>query len=76
MNGDILASQFGAAYHPIGVGYEPQPGDFINWGHHVGIYAGNGEYIARNSSSGVQQGSMYGMESEFGPLLGYGSIAE
>lgn len=76
MNGDVLASQFGDAYHPIGDGYEPQPGDFINWGHHVGIYAGNGEYIARNSSNGVQQGSMYGMESEFGPLMGYGSIAE
>lgn len=76
MNGDILAGQFGEAYHPVGDGYVPKPGDMIDWGHHVGIYAGNGEYIARNSRGGVTRGSMAGMEEYFGPLLGYGSISE
>lgn len=78
MNGDVLANQFKAvgAYHTPGSGYQPQAGDLIDWAHHVGIYAGNGEYIARNSSGGVKRGSMSGMEQYFGSLLGYGSISE
>lgn len=78
MNGDVLANQFKTvgAYHTPGSGYQPQAGDLIDWAHHVGIYAGNGEYIARNSSGGVKRGSMSGMEQYFGSLLGYGSISE
>lgn len=78
MNGNDLAAQFKreGAYHPAGDDYEPQPGDLIDWAHHVGIYAGNGEYIARNSSGGVVRGSMSGMEKYFGELWGFGSVAE
>ena len=78
MNGDVLAGQFKAvgAYHRAGDGYQPQSGDLIDWAHHVGIYAGNGQYIARNSSGGVKRGSMSGMEQYFGALWGYGSVAE
>ena len=78
MNGNDLASQFKAegAYHRPGDGYVPQPGDLIDWAHHVGIYAGNGQYIARNSSGGVQSGSMQGMEKHFGELWGFGSVSE
>lgn len=78
VNGDDLASQFKQvnAYHRAGDGYRPQSGDLIDWAHHVGIYAGNGQYIARNSSGGVKRGSMAGMEQYFGQLWGYGSIAE
>ena len=78
MNGDDLANQFKreGAYHSADSGYVPQPGDLIDWAHHVGIYAGNGKYIARNSSGGVQSGSMAGMEQYFGSLWGFGSIAE
>lgn len=78
MNGNDLASQFKAegAYHRPGDGYVPQPGDLIDWAHHVGIYAGNGEYIARNSSGGVIRGSMQGMEQHFGELWGFGSVSE
>ena len=78
INGNVLADQFRSvgAYHKAGSGYQPQVGDLIDWNHHVGIYAGNGQYIARNSSGGVKRGSMAGMEEYFGPLLGYGSVAE
>ena len=78
INGDVLAGQFKSvgAYHRAGDGYQPQSGDLIDWAHHVGIYAGNGEYIARNSSGGVKRGSMNGMESYFGTLWGFGSVAE
>ena len=78
MNGDDLASQFKreGAYHSADSGYVPQPGDLIDWAHHVGIYAGNGKYIARNSSGGVQSGSMAGMEQYFGSLWGFGSVSE
>lgn len=78
MNGDDLASQFKqeGAYHRVGDGYQPQPGDLIDWANHVGIYAGNGEYIARNSSGGVIRGSMEGMEQYFGSLWGFGSVSE
>lgn len=76
--GDDIArgGDFGGAYHPIGDGYKPQPGDFIDWGHHVGIYVGGGKYLARNSKGGIHIGSMEGMESEFGKLEGYGAIRE
>ena len=78
MNGDALAKQFKdvGAYHSASEGYEPQPGDLIDWAHHVGIYAGNGQYIARNSDSGVVRGDMEGMEQYFGELWGFGSVAE
>lgn len=78
VNGDDLASQFKAvnAYHKPGDGYQPQSGDLIDWAHHVGIYAGSGEYIARNSSGGVKRGAMAGMEQYFGQLWGYGSVAQ
>ena len=78
MNGDDLAGQFKreGAYHSADSGYVPQPGDLIDWAHHVGIYAGNGEYIARNSSGGVMRGSMAGMEQHFGKLWGFGSVSE
>lgn len=78
VNGDVLANQFKAvgAYHKAGDGYQPQMGDLIDWAHHVGIYAGNGDYIARNSSGGVKRGSMNGMEQYFGTLWGFGSINE
>ena len=78
VNGNVLADQFKAvgAYHKPGDGYQPQAGDLIDWAHHVGIYAGNGEYIARNSSGGVKRGSMNGMERYFGSLWGFGSISE
>ena len=78
MNGNDLASQFKqvGAYHRADDGYEPQPGDLVDWAHHVGIYAGNGEYIARNSSGGVVRGSMEGMEKYFGELWGFGSVSE
>ena len=78
VNGNVLADQFKAvgAYHKPGDGYQPQAGDLIDWAHHVGIYAGNGDYIARNSSGGVKRGSMNGMEQYFGTLWGFGSINE
>ena len=78
VNGDVLANQFKqvGAYHTPSSGYQPQSGDLIDWAHHVGIYAGNGQYIARNSSGGVKRGSMAGMEAYFGSLWGYGSVAE
>lgn len=76
VNVDGLSGQFGGAFHPIGDGYEPQPGDMIKWAGHVGIYAGNGEYIARNSQGGVHRGSMAEGNEWFGPVQGYGSIRE
>lgn len=78
MNGNDLANQFKreGAYHAADSGYQPQPGDLIDWAHHVGIYAGNGEYIAHNSSGGVMRGSMAGMEKHFGALWGFGSVSE
>lgn len=48
----------------------------IDWQNHVGIYAGNGEYIARNSSGGVHRGSMEEGNAWFGKPLGYGSVSE
>ncbi|MFR1863184.1 MAG: hypothetical protein ACLTJQ_07125 [Dialister invisus] len=76
INGNQLVSQFGTAYHTAGTGYVPQEGDMIDWKDHVGIYAGNGEYIARNSTGGVHRGSMSEANQWFGNPLGYGSISE
>ena len=73
-NGDELMSQFGKAYHNGLDGI--QPGDVLNFKDHVGIYAGNGQYVARNSSGGVHQGSMEEAIRYFGQPLGYGSIRE
>ena len=78
VNGDVLAGQFKqvGAYHKAGDGYQPKSGDLIDWAHHVGIYAGSGQYIARNSTGGVKRGNMAGTETYFGQLWGYGSVAE
>lgn len=76
INGNQLVQQFGTAYHASGTGYVPQEGDMIDWKNHVGIYAGNGEYIARNSSGGVHRGSMAEASQWFGNPLGYGSVNE
>lgn len=76
INGNQLVNQFGTAYHTAGTGYVPQEGDMIDWKDHVGIYAGNGEYIARNSTGGVHRGSMSEANQWFGNPLGYGSIGE
>ena len=73
-NGDELMKQFGGAYHEGLDGI--QAGDVLNFKDHVGIYAGNGQYVARNSSGGVHQGSMEEAIREFGQPLGYGSIKE
>jgi hypothetical protein len=69
-------SDFGDAYHEAGDGYEPQPGDFIDGEKHVGIYLGNGQYMARNSSGGIHIGSMDEWNEWFGNPIGYGSVAE
>jgi hypothetical protein len=73
-NGDELMKQFGKAYHNGLDGI--QPGDVLNFKDHVGIYAGNGQYVARNSSGGVHQGSMEEAIKYFGQPLGYGSVRE
>lgn len=64
------------AYHSVGDGYEPQPGDLVDWAGHVGIYLGNGMVRSRQSSMGVHTTDMATAESWFGKTLGYGSIAE
>lgn len=63
------------AYHPVGDGYTPQNGDLVDFEGHVGIYD-NGNVISRQSSAGVHTASMSEAESYFGPVQGYGSIAE
>lgn len=69
-------SDSGDAYHKAGDGYEPQAGDFIDGEKHVGIYLGNGQYMARNSSGGIHIGSMDEWNEWFGKPIGYGSVAE
>ena len=75
-NGDNMAAKAGAAYHDVNDGYQPKAGDVIEWGGHVGIYDGNGGYIASNTKTGVHHGSMDEAESWFGPVQGYISTAE
>lgn len=76
-DGEITrAADFGSAYHKNGDGYEPKPGDFIDGVKHVGIYLGNGMYMARNSSGGVHTGTMEEWNEWFGEPLGYGSVSE
>ena len=64
------------AYHSANSGYQPQPGDLVDFAGHVGIYMGNGMVRSRQSTAGVHTASMAEAESYFGPVLGYGSIAE
>lgn len=67
-NGDTLMGQAGSAYH---AGEAPlNAGDIINWRGHVGIYDGNGGYIARNSRGGVHHGTMEEAQQYFGAVLG------
>jgi TP901 family phage tail tape measure protein len=73
-NGDTLMEQAGSAYH---AGEAPlNAGDIINWNKHVGIYDGNGGYIARNSSGGVHHGTMEEAQQYFGAVLGRVDIKE
>lgn len=48
----------------------------LSGGGHVGIYDGNGGYIASNTKTGIHQGSMAEAEDWFGPVQGYISTAE
>ena len=73
-NGDELMRQFGSAYHNGLDGIKP--GDVLNFKDHVGFYVGNGQYVARNSSGGVHQGTMDEAVAAFGQPLGYGSVSE
>ena len=73
-NGDTLIGQAGSAYH---AGEAPlNAGDIINWRGHVGIYDGNGGYIARNSRGGVHHGTMEEAQQYFGAVLGRVDIKE
>lgn len=69
-------SDFGSAYHKAGDGYVPKPGDFIDGAHHVGIYLGDGKYMARNSAGGIHVGSMEEFDNISGGIEGYGSVSE
>lgn len=77
---DILADQFGGAYHRVSSNAEieerAEVGDMIKWNGHTGIYMGNGMYRARNSSGGVHTGTLEEGERWFGTPEGYGSISE
>ena len=64
------------AYHSANSGYQPQPGDLVDFAGHVGIYMGNGLVRSRQSTAGVHTATMAEAESYFGPVQGYGSIAE
>lgn len=64
------------AYHSASSGYVPQPGDLVDYAGHVGIYLGNGMVRSRQSSGGVNTISLAESESYFGPVRGFGSIAE
>lgn len=73
-------SDFGDCYHSEqeveNGSYTPAPGDFIDGASHVGIYIGNGQYMARNSGGGIHIGSMQEFSSISGGILGYGSVNE
>lgn len=76
-NGTINDSAFSSAgaYYPVGTGYTPKNGDLVNFRGHVGIYA-NGSVISRQSTGGVHMASMEEAQRYFGPVQGYGSIAQ
>ncbi len=74
--GITTAEDWGSAYHAAGDGYTPQKGDYIDGKTHVGIYLGDGMYMARNSSGGVHTGTMEEWNEWFGEPIGYGSLAE
>jgi hypothetical protein len=73
-------SDFGDCYHSgedvENGNYTPAPGDFIDGARHVGIYIGNGQYMARNSSGGIHIGNMEEFSNISGGILGYGSVNE
>lgn len=77
---DVLADQFGSAYHRVSSNAEieerAEVGDMIRWNGHTGIYMGNGMYRARNSKTGVHTGTLEEGERWFGTPEGYGSISE
>ena len=72
------------AYHPIGDGYVPKPGDLVDWGTsaegHVGIYLGDGMVCTRESSGGVKTRTLAEADAIFsthyGSMAGFGSVAE
>jgi len=77
LNGDNMKEKAGSAYHEAETGYVPREGDIIEWEGHVGVYDGNGGYVARNSTGGVRHGSMDEASSYgFGALQGYISTAD
>ena len=72
------------AWHPLGDGYVPQPGDLVNWNSnadgtegHVGIYLGNGMVCSRQFRGGVHVTSLAEADTYgFGTRTGWGSVAE
>lgn len=72
------ASDFEGCYHTEeeveNGGYNPQPGDFIDGKTHVGIYLGDGKYMARNSQGGIHIGDMDEFNDISGGVIGYGSV--
>ena len=64
------------AYHPIGDGYVPKPGDMVDWAGHVGIYLGNGMVNSRQSSMGVHTVDLATASGWYGAQQGWGSVAE
>ena len=63
-------------YHYVGDGYVPKPGDLVDWKKHVGIYLGDGMVCSRQSSGGVKTHPLSVANGIFGPVLGWGSVAE
>ena len=66
------------AYHPIGDGYVPKPGDLVDWKEHVGIYLGDGMVCSRQARMGVHTVDLATASSPgwFGAQQGWGSVAE
>ena len=64
------------AYHSIGDGYVPKPGDMVDWVHHVGIYLGDGMVCSRQSGDGVKTHPLSVANGIFGAQQGWGSVSE